>query len=370
MDACVLLFYYLPVRKNKIVFVKDNGKGFACNLRYVAEEMIKQCLPYKLVWLVNDMTTDMPAEIKRVRYNSVRAVYEMATAHVFINNAKTPYRVRKKEPQKFIYIPHGQPGAKCDGADAILDKRFNVNSKKHSALTDVFVSVSKYHTQTMKENFWVPEHAEIWEIGFPRNDMFYHDTTRRQMELRRKLNIPEGYRIVLYAPTFRDNNTTEVYNLDMHRVLDTLERKTGDKWMFFVTLHPNFFWFKKPVYDFGERIWNMSDYTDIHELMLIVDVAISDYSSVALDFSNTRRPIFLYASDIDEYKQMRGLKEMYFKYPFSLSKTNDELEAAIMNFNINDYHQKLENFYNNIYESYDDGHASERFVKRLKTLIN
>ena len=369
LDLCENLFYFLPIQKNKIVFVKDNGKGFACNLRYVAEDIIRQRLPYKLVWLVNDMTVEMPPEIRKVRYNSINAVYEMATAHVFINNAKTSYLIRKKNSQKFIYIPHGQPGAKCDGADAILDKQFNETSQKHSALTDVFVSVSKYHTQTMKANFWVPGHAEIWEIGFPRNDMFYHDTAQRQLELRRKLNIPEGYRIVLYAPTFRDNNTTDAYNINLQRVLDALERKTGDKWMFFITLHPNFFWYKKPVYDFGERVWNMSDYTDIHELMLIVDVVISDYSSVALDFSNTRRPVFLYASDVDEYKRMRGLKEMYFKYPFPLSKTNDELEAAILNFNLNDYLRKLEYFYKNIYESCDDGHASERFVTRLKTFF-
>ena len=114
------MFYFLPIQKNKIVFVKDNGKGFACNLRYVAEEVIRQRLPYKLVWLVNDMTVEMPPEIRKVRYNSINAVYEMATAHVFINNAKTSYLIRKKNSQKFIYIPHGQPGAKCDGADALL----------------------------------------------------------------------------------------------------------------------------------------------------------------------------------------------------------------------------------------------------------
>ena len=114
----------------------------------------------------------------------------------------------------------------------------------------------------------------------------------------------------------------------------------------------------------------MSDYTDIHELMLIVDVAISDYSSVALDFSNSRRPVFLYASDVDEYQRMRGLKEMYFKYPFPLCRTNDELETAIQKFDMNDYHQKLDNFYNNIYGSFDDGHASERFVAKLQALIN
>ena len=312
----------------------------------------------------------MPDEVRKVRFNSVQAVYELATTHIFINNAKTPYPVRKKSSQKFIYIPHGQPGAKCDGADVKHQGTFESKSIKHSAQTDVFVSMSRYHTQVMKDNFWLPANAEIWECGFPRNDIFYHDSTQKRQVIRRKLNIPDGYRIVLYAPTWRDSNTTEAYNLDLHRTLAALERRTGDKWMFFITLHPNFFWFKKPVYDFGERVWNMSDYTDIHELMLIVDVAISDYSSVALDFSNSRRPVFLYASDIDDYQRMRGLKEMYFKYPFPLCKTNDELETAILNFDTSKYLPELENFYKNIYESFDDGHASERFVARLKAILN
>ena len=183
-----------------------------------------------------------------------------------------------------------------------------------------------------------------------------------------KLNIPAGYRIVLYAPTFRDNNTTEAYNLDLHGVLDALEQKTGDKWMMFITLHPNFVWFKKPPYVFDKQVWNMSDYTDIHELMLIVDVVITDYSSVALDFSNSRRPVFLYASDIDEYKQMRGLKDMYFKFPFSLCKTNEEIKEAILSFDKNKYGKKLDDFYK-IYGSVEDGHSAERFVERLKSLI-
>ena len=370
LDFFVWLFQCLPVKRRKIVFIKDNGKGFACNLKYVAEDILRRQLPYDLVWIVKDMSEDMPKGIRRVSFDSVRSVYELATAHVFINNAKIPYRVRKKPSQKFIYIPHGQPGAKCDGADVKHQGKFESRSIKHSKQTDVFVSMSTFHTQTIKDNFWVPSHADIWEIGFPRNDIFYRDTTKKQEEMRRKLNIPEGYRIVLYAPTFRDSNTTDAYNIDLRRTLDTLEKKTGDKWMFFITLHPNFFWYKKPVYEFGERVWNMSDYTDIHELMLIVDVAISDYSSVALDFSNSRRPVFLYASDIDDYQRMRGLKEMYFKYPFPLCKTNDELETAIMSFNINDYHQRLEHFYKNIYGSFDDGHASERFVANLNAIIN
>lgn len=365
---CVNWFYHLPINNNKIVFIKGNGDGFACNLRYVAEEIIHQKLPYDMVWLVNKKSEPMPKQICKVKFNRLKAIYELATAHVIITNSKSLIKVKKKPSQKFIYIPHGQPGAKCAEGDAILPAKYIENSKKHSALTDVFVSMGSYHTQVLKDTFWVPQNAEIWECGFPRNDQYYLDNTQKQKELRKKLNIPDGYRIILYAPTFRDNNATDAYNMDVARVLDTLEKKTGDKWIMFITLHPNFKWFKKPLYTFNECVWNMSDYTDIHELMLIVDVAITDYSSIALDFCNTRRPVFLFASDIDEYTRMRGLKDMYFKFPFSLSRTNDELSDAILKFDINDYHKKLETF-GKMYGSVDDGHASERFVERLNVLI-
>ncbi len=365
---CIQWFYYLPIRKQKIVFIKGNGDGFACNPRYVAEEIIRQKLPYDMVWLVNKMSEPMPQEIRKVKYNRIKAVYELATAHIIITNSKSLIRLKKKPSQKLIYIPHGQPGAKCAEGDAILPQNYIENSKKHSAMTDVFVSMGKYHTQVLKETFWVPEHAEIWETGFPRNDQYYRDTTEKQKELRMKLNIPDDCRIVLYAPTFRDNNTTDAYDLDLHRVLDTLGEKTGGKWIMFITLHPNFKWFNIPPYTFDEHIWDMSNYTDIHELMLIVDVVITDYSSVSLDFSNTLRPVFLYASDIDEYSKMRGVKPMFFNLPFPLCKTNDELIEAIVAFDQREYIQRLESFYK-LYGSVDDGHASKRFIERLKGIM-
>ena len=365
---CITLFYYLPIRKRKIVFIQGVGGGYRCNLKYIAQEIIRQGLPYDLVWLVEFMDTDIPVPIRKVKYNRIRAVYELATAHVLINNSKSLYPVRKKQGQTFIYVPHGQPGCKCAEGDANLPEAWIKNSKQHSALTDVFVSMGTYHTQVLKDTFWVPAHAEIWETGFPRNDQYYHDTIERRIQLRQQLHIPDDTRIVLYAPTFRDNNTVEAYNLDLHRVLDTLQTKTGDKWMAFITLHPNFIWFKKPPYKFDERVWDMSQYEDIHELLLAVDVVISDYSSVSLDFANMRRPVFLYASDVDEYKRMRGLKPMYFQMPFPLCKTIDELESAIVSFESAKYQQALDTFAL-LYGSVENGHSAERFVKRLNNIV-
>lgn len=362
------LFYLLPIKSNKIVFIQNNGGGYRCNLKYIAEEIIRQQLSYDMVWLVNSFDIVVPTSIHKVKYNRIRAVYELATAHVFINNSKSLYPVKKKKGQVFIYVPHGQPGCKCAEGDAKLPETWVKNSKKHSALTDIFVSMGSYHTQVLYDTFWVPKHSYIWEIGFPRNDIYYHDMRKRVKEIRRKLNIPDEMHIAFYAPTFRDNAKTEAYDLDLHRLLSVLEKKTGNRWVLFITMHGNFKWFKKPIYDFGEQIFDMTSYPDIHELLLLADIALSDYSSVALDFSNTRRPVFLYASDLDEYIKMRGLKDMYYKLPFSLSRNNDELERAIMSFNMNDYSKKLGEFYK-LYGSFDDGHASERFVAKLRDII-
>lgn len=368
-DKCIDWFYCLPIKKNKIVFIQGNGGGYKCNLKYIAEEIHRQKLPYDMVWMVEHYDIEIPKFIRKVKYNRIRAVYELATAHIMINNSKSLYPVKKKAGQTFIYIPHGQPGCKCAEADGNLSELWMKNSKLHSSLTDVFVSMSTYHTQVLEDTFWVPQNAEIWETGFPRNDQYYHDTSEKKKEIRKILNIPSDMHIALYAPTFRDSGTVEAYDMDLHRVLDTLEEKTGEKWMFFITLHPNFSWFKNPPYPFDDRIWNMSSYEDIHELMLIADIAISDYSSTALDFSHTRRPVLLYASDVDEYTRMRGLKPMYFTLPFPLARNNDELIENIRNYDYAAYLEKFEIFMSERYGNFDDGQASNRFVEKLKTLM-
>lgn len=368
-ELCIRLFHCLPVKRNKIVFIQGCGGGYKCNLKYIAEEIHKEGLPYDMVWLVDNMRYEIPPFIRKVKYNRIRAVYELATARVMINNTKALYPVRKSPGQTFIYVPHGQPGCKRAEADAVISDRYITMSKVHSALTDVFVSMSKYHTQVLKDTFWVPEGAAIWETGFPRNDNFYRDTTLLQRRIRERLKVPPEYRVVLYAPTFRDNSEVKAYNLDFHRMLAALEQKTGDKWMVFVTLHSNFKWFSKPVYQFDDKVWDLSGYEDIHELLLVADACVTDYSSTGLDFSHTRRPVFLYASDIDDYEKMRGLKPMYRQLPFPLARENDEMERNILMFNREDYVQRFEVFMKDVYVNFDDGHAAERFVERLRGIM-
>ena len=129
-----------------------------------------------------------------------------------MNNLKSCIAVKKKNGQKFIYIPHGQPGAKRAEADAILSEEYKIMSRQHSSLTDVFVSIGKYHTEVLKDTFWVPQNAEIWEIGFPRNDQYFRNTAEIQKKIRLKLRIPNKTKIAYYAPTFRDHGTAAAFD--------------------------------------------------------------------------------------------------------------------------------------------------------------
>ena len=86
-DIETRVFSLLP-KKQKIVFVNFCGRGFGDNPKYIAEEILRQRLPWDLVWLVGDMSLDFPEGIRKVKYYSMRSKYELATAKVIISNAK------------------------------------------------------------------------------------------------------------------------------------------------------------------------------------------------------------------------------------------------------------------------------------------
>lgn len=100
---CIKLFYYIPIKQNKIVFIQGDGDGYFCNLKYIAEEIIRQNLDYDMIWMVNRMDEHIPYPIRKVKYNRIKAVYELATAHFLINNLKSYIPVKKKKWAK-IYL--------------------------------------------------------------------------------------------------------------------------------------------------------------------------------------------------------------------------------------------------------------------------
>lgn len=364
----IKLFYYLPVKSNKIVFLHDFGNGYGDSPKYMAEEIMKRGLPYDMVWLVNSLSLQFPKGIRKVRLSRIRSVYELSTAKVIVTTMKGRCNLKKKKSQFFLYVPHGQIGAKYVERQAgnTLGKSYQEGSIWHSSVSDLFISSSKLFTEEMLTWYWYD--GEVMECGLPRNDIFFNYTNDDIKRVKEKVGVPNNVKIALYAPTFRDNGDDKAYAIDTERLLKTLESKTGDKWLLLIRLHPCFIWFKVPAFQYNENVWNVTDYPDMQDLLLISDILISDYSSTMFDFNLMHRPVFLFTKDIEDYQKMRGLKEWFFKVPFPFCHDNDELMDAISNFDRDKYIKDCAEF-NKLYGNLETGAASKQIVDFLENIM-
>ena len=77
------------------------------------------------------------------------------------------------------------------------------------------------------------------------------------------------------------------------------------------------------------------------------------------DFRLTRRPVFVYAPDIDEYQKVQGFYYPMSETPFSVAKSEDELEANVVAFDESVYFANVETFLKGK-GCVEDGRATER----------
>lgn len=120
----------------------------------------------------------------------------------------------------------------------------------------------------------------------------------------------------------------------------------------------------------SDKIIDVTQYPDPQELACLADICISDYSSIIYDFLVIDKPVFIFAKDIDTYPKERRLRPRYFELPLKKNKTEDELFACIKKFDAKSYRRKIKEFMSKTFELYDDGHASERIVDVIKSVID
>lgn len=354
------IFYRItPVKKNKIIFNNFCGRGYGDNPKFIAEELLRRSKDYDLVWMVDNPDDVFPKGIRTVLVNSKRAYYELATSKIIVCNVKHALTFKKKKKQFYIQTWHGSFGLKYIEKDAQdkLSPGYLSRTIADSKNISLLLSSSNWQTEEYRRAFWY--NGSILEKGFPRNDILFNISDRRIEQIKTELNIPLGKKILLYGPTFRKDLSIDAYNIDLSKTRAALEAKTKEEWVVLVRLHPSMDSYTNLFA--GMDYVDVTSYPDGQEILAISDMLITDYSSNMIDFILMNRPVFLYASDIQEYKQERGLKPVFFDLPFTLCQNNQELESAIQDFEIDTYIKKLHDFRKQ-YHSFDDGCASKHVV--------
>ena len=367
MGALSLLCTLLPVKRNKIVFVNYCGQGWGGSPRYIAEEIFRQGLDYDLVWLTEDASLSFPSGIRTARLFSRRGRLELSTARVIITNTKRKLPFIKRSCQFYIQTWHGDFALKLIEGEVEdkLDAGYVAGSKAESKETDICLSGSRQFSDIVRKSFWYD--GEIFESGLPSNDLYFKDSANLENSVRTFFKIPDGTRIALYAPTFRDGDRDfEFLDFDLFHHL--LEQKTASPWVIVARLHPNDIARSSKI-QFNACVLDGSHYRDTQELAKASDLLVTDYSSIMYDFALQRKPVILFTPDLEAYLQRRGLRDIYWELPFPQVRAKEALEDAIDTVFGSDYSTRQTSFMKERICSYDDGHASERIVDRIRQVV-
>lgn len=346
---CSVVFYYIgKVDNKKIVFDNFLGRGYGGNPKYICEEIIREEKKYKIVWLLNDMEEELPDKVKAVKYDSISALWELATAKVWIDNVRNYKGINKKKNQFYIQTWHGALGLKKVESEAknSLSSKYIKQAKSDALITDLMLANNKYMINKYRKAFWY--NGKIYEYGVPRNDIIAENNLSIRDKIYSKYSIDIAKKIILYAPTFRSKVNINVYEFDYKKCCEKCSEKFNHEYVFLIKLHPN------DIKHFGtfqssKTIINVSNYPDMQELLSVADIVITDYSSVMFDFSMAHKKVFLYASDFEEYKKNeRDIEFDFEELPFDLAEKEDELYKNISKFNEKKYEEKCNAFYKKI----------------------
>lgn len=349
----------LPVNPRKIVVTSFYGLGFGDNPKPIVQELLRRNADVQIVWLTagKAAATSLPTGVIPCEYHSLRKIYELSTAKVWIDNCRKGARMKRPD-QIYMQTWHGFALKRIerDVADK-LPTEYESYAIRDSLQTDLIVSDSRFMTDVYRRAFWYD--GEILEFGAPRNDLLCNRSARPLGKVHSSLGLPADCRIVLYAPTFRVDGSLDAYCVDYARLRRSCEARFGGHFIVLIRLHPHVMQRASELHFDQDTTFDASPYPDMQELLAAADVVVTDYSSLMFDFSLTGRPCFQFAVDIDTYRSDRNFYFPLDALPFPLAMNNDALEAEILAFDEAQYREKLDAFFAEV-GLCTDGHAAQR----------
>ena len=371
-----MLFLLYPLRifsiKNNRILLLNSILNFdskyGCNTKYITEYILENHKnKFEIIYPLGKNQNKNELEVKGIKVvelGSLKYYYYVMTAKVFITTSGAISYIPFRKKQIVINTWHGGGAYKKMGLDNNKELAYRINCKIIERKTMYFISSNKVFSKIVEQALLIPKN-KILEIGLPRNDIFFYKNDELIKKVKRYYNLPEESKIILYAPTYRTKNGNQMlkhelgpYDLNYKKVLEILKEKFGEEWYFALRVHPSLV---SQLKNIPREIINMSDYDDVQELLYASDILINDYSSIMWDFVQTRKPCFIYASDLKEYENSAGLYTKPSSWPFLLAKTEEELLKKIEEFD-NVKYQKNIDYYFEWMGNFESGEACKKLV--------
>lgn len=363
-------YYSNQVDDNLIIFSSMHGKSYNDSVKYLYLELLNnpQYSNYNFIWAFNsplEYTYLINPRTRVISYLSEEYFECLSKAKYIFTSTRIIDGFEFKPNQVYTQTWHGSPLKKL-GVDIVVTSNartsildYQLMNQNDSYRIKYFLSQNSFSTEKFKSAFELSDTCNILELGYPRNDLLFNYNNDDIMRIKESLNIDLNKKIILYTPTWRENNLKinkyeDEEAIDFNKVLNHLNDE-------YIILYRSHYMSSNNINN--NQIIDVSKHDDISELFIISDILITDYSSTFFDFANLKRPIIFHMYDYDTYlNDTRGVyQEVLNDLPGTITKDEMSLIEAIKENKVSD---NIE-YFNNKYCLYDDGNASKRVIKEI-----
>jgi CDP-glycerol glycerophosphotransferase len=313
-----------------VLFESFGGRTIGDSPLALSRELHRQGDPRPQFWSVACLSTPVPEWATPVLRYSRRWYELLARTNLLVNNNNWPWFFRKQSHQTYVQTWHGTPLKRIgnDVPGANLTVTYRQLMQREARCWDYLLAQNDYSARIFPSAFGYE--GPVLTQGYPRNDSLVDGTAEpTRSEVRERLGLADDARVLLYAPTWRDNVKEGArYGRVAYLDFDRLAEATGPGTVVLYRGHANTAASSSSLPD---GVLDVTHHPDVNELMLAADALVTDYSSIMFDYAVLRRPIYFLVPDLELYgSTTRGFyRELAEIAPGPLCLSTDELVAAL-----------------------------------------
>lgn len=347
----------------RVLFSSDSRAELGGNLQVVWDRMVERGLDreYDMLTLFKPSIAD-----RRSFRDRLRMPWLLATADVILIDDYQPVIYRIDDPDvRVIQLWHASGAFKTVGYSRVGKAGGpSPYSRVHKDYTHAIVS-SDYDVPFYAEAFGIPE-SRVVPTGIPRMDRFFDEDARAAGRAAALELFPaaRGRTTILFAPTFRGDTRTASYDTDQLDYAGLHALAVEKDAVVIFKMHP---FVREPLEIpaiYADRLFDgTAAPIDVNDLLFVVDLLVTDYSSIVFEFSTLDRPMLFFAYDLDEYVAERDFYVPFEEFvPGRIVRTFAELLDAIRR---EDYEAEKVGEFARRHFDHLDGTSTDRVIDEL-----
>ena len=221
-----------PINKNLIIFIDNNGLN---NTKYLYEEIKKRQLNKKCYFVVKSIKKNYEYPI--IFIGNPKAIFYLATSSFWIVYTHLhdflKWKITPPQKCRYIQVWHASGAFKKFGQDSanefIEEKEILKREKEY---IDSIIVTSEICKNPFSTAFGVDKN-KIKVLGNSRTDIFFDEVKKEEIRKKIKKLFPkiQNKKVILYAPTFRDN---DLDNYKMKIDFRYLNKELGKNYKFII----------------------------------------------------------------------------------------------------------------------------------------